>query len=696
MSARTVLSVPRLLAPGGRWTGPASVELAGGRIVRVGDPRGGLALEGGTLTAGMLDLHNNGAFGADFATAEGPAWHATLAKLAARGVTAVQPTVITAPLPDILAALGRMACADDESANQPVARILGAHLEGPFLSPARRGAHRADWLLDPTPEVLDALLGDPAVRRMLRTVTLAPERPHGLAAIRRLVREGIVVALGHSDASAAEALAAVEAGATMVTHVFNAMRPMGHRDPALPGVALTDARLWCCLIVDGQHVDPVACRLAFQAAGPRLVAVSDSILVAGLPPGTELAFGGMPVRVDDTGLGRRLDGTISGAGIVLDEGVRRMVAAGVDPAQVLRAVTEAPADAIGRADLGRIAPGARADLVWWDEDWMPRRVWIDGVEVTGAMPETLRIIPESGLDSLATEGVRAGLDDLDERPVQDIVHLLLSAERQAQTALARAEPQLAAAVAAVVARMRQGGRLFYLGAGTPGRLAMLDAAELAPTYSAPPGLVIPLLAGGPTAMVQAAEGAEDDGQAAAAALDAHDLQPDDAVVGIAASGRTPFVVEGLRHARARGALTVAVVNNPRSPAADMAELRVEILTGAEVVAGSTRMTAGTTQKIALNTLSTAVMVALGKTYGARMVDVRATNEKLRRRALRMVQDITGEDEVRSAAALAEADGRVKPAVVALLAGVGIPEAVRRLDRVDGFVRRAIGAAPEEG
>ena len=293
-------------------------------------------------------------------------------------------------------------------------------------------------------------------------------------------------------------------------------------------------------------------------------------------------------------------------------------------------------------------------------------------------------------DALATEGVRPGLDDLDQRSPGAIVHLLLAVEREAGAALARAAPSLALAAEAIAARMLRGGRLFYLGAGTPGRLAVLDAAELAPTYSAPPGLVIPLLAGGMGALVQSAEGAEDDPDAAAAALDAHGLGPGDAVVGIAASGRTPYVVGGLRHARQRGALTVAVVSNPGSPAAAAADLAVEILTGAEVVAGSTRMTAGTAQKIALNAISTSAMIALGRTYGARMVDVRASNDKLRRRALRMVQDITGAGPDAAAAALAAAGGRVKPAVVALLAGVGADEAERRLAQSGGRVRAAIG------
>ena len=379
----TRLAVPALLAPGGAWSGPATVDVVDGRIVGLsaGISRGAEALSGGVLTAGLLDLHNNGAYGVDFAAADSAGWQTALAGLAAQGVTSVQPTVITAPIPDILASLARVAAAQAESAGQPVARILGAHLEGPFLSPVKRGAHRQDWLADPEPGVVDALLADPATRRVLRTITLAPERPHALDAIRRFVAADVVVSLGHSDADAAQVLAGIDAGASMVTHLFNAMRALGHRDPALPGVALTDPRLACCLIVDGQHVDPIACRMAFQAAGKRVVAVTDSIVIAGLPPGTMLEFGGMPVRVDETGLGRRLDGTISGAGIVLDAGVRRMIAAGIDPATVLYAATEAPANAIRRPDLGRIAPGALADLVWWDADWVPRRVWIGGVEV---------------------------------------------------------------------------------------------------------------------------------------------------------------------------------------------------------------------------------------------------------------------------------------------------------------------------
>lgn len=295
------------------------------------------------------------------------------------------------------------------------------------------------------------------------------------------------------------------------------------------------------------------------------------------------------------------------------------------------------------------------------------------------------------LDRLATEATRPGLDDLDGLPATDLVRVLLDAERTAQQAIAAAGPRIAEAVAAVAERMERGGRLFYLGAGTPGRLAALDAAELAPTFSVQPGVVIPLIAGGPGAMTQAIEGAEDDPDAAARALAGHGLAAQDAVVGITASGRTPYVLGGLRCAREAGALAVAVVNNPGAPAAALAEIAIEVLTGAEVIAGSTRLTAGTAQKIVLNTLSTAVMVRLGKTCGPWMVDLQATNAKLRRRAVRIVCDITGAAEPEAAAVLAASGGRVKTAVVAILAKVGASEAERRLVRAKGRVRDALSS-----
>jgi N-acetylmuramic acid 6-phosphate etherase len=296
---------------------------------------------------------------------------------------------------------------------------------------------------------------------------------------------------------------------------------------------------------------------------------------------------------------------------------------------------------------------------------------------------------DAALDVLATESVRPDLDDLDRRPTGELVRTLVEGQRAAQAAVSVAVPAIAAAADAIAARMMQGGRLFYVGAGTSGRLAILDASECPPTFNTPPELVVALIAGGPAAVQEAVDGAEDDADAAGAELRARNLEPNDAVVGITASGRTPYVVGALRHAREVGSHTVAIVNNARSPLADIADTAVELLTGPEVVAGSTRLCAGTAQKIALSTLSTAVMVRLGKTYGPYMIDVRATNAKLRRRALRIVQQITGADETASAAALEATQGRVKPAVVMLLGNCDADEAERRLGATGGRVREAL-------
>ncbi|WP_231987529.1 N-acetylmuramic acid 6-phosphate etherase, partial [Mycobacterium sp. E2238] len=258
----------------------------------------------------------------------------------------------------------------------------------------------------------------------------------------------------------------------------------------------------------------------------------------------------------------------------------------------------------------------------------------------GAAPKTIGV---QGLDALATEAVRPGLDDLDARPIGEVVALLVTAEGEAHAAVAAAVPRIAAAAEAIAARLEHGGRLIYAGAGTPGRLGVLDAAECAPTFGT--DLVRGVIAGGQAALTEAIEGAED----AFEPTDLADLTAADALVGITASGRTPYVLGALEHARAVGALTVAIVNNPDSAAS--ADVVIELLTGPEVLAGSTRLTAGTAQKVALNALSTSVMVALGKVYGPRMVDVRATNAKLRRRAVRIVRDAAGVDEETAAAAL---------------------------------------------
>jgi N-acetylmuramic acid 6-phosphate etherase len=304
--------------------------------------------------------------------------------------------------------------------------------------------------------------------------------------------------------------------------------------------------------------------------------------------------------------------------------------------------------------------------------------------VASSMPDL-----DAGLDALPTEVRRPGLQDLDSRGPAELVDLLLDAEAALPIALEVARPALAALVAGVAERLESGGRLCYVGAGTPGRLAALDAAECVPTFGVEPGLVIAVMAGGTAALVRALEGVEDDADAGGADVEAHGIGPRDAVVGISASGRTPYVLGALAAARAAGALTGAVVNNAGTPAASAADLAVEVLTGPEILAGSTRLTAATAQKVVLNTISTAVMVRLGKTYAGHMVDVQVTNHKLHRRAVRILRDLTGADDATAQAALADADCRVKPAVVALLAGVTPAEARRRLDAAGGHVRAAL-------
>jgi N-acetylmuramic acid 6-phosphate etherase len=315
---------------------------------------------------------------------------------------------------------------------------------------------------------------------------------------------------------------------------------------------------------------------------------------------------------------------------------------------------------------------------------------LDGALRLGAIhePHVIRVqaaanafVPR-GLEALATEAVRPDLDDLDARPIGQVVALLVAAEGETHGAVTAAVPRIAAAAEAIAARLERGGRLIYAGAGTPGRLGVLDAAECGPTFDT--DLVRGVIAGGPAALTAAIEDAED----AFDPADLADLTAADALVGITASGRTPYVLGALEHARAAGALTVAIVNNPGSEVC--ADVVIELLTGPEVLAGSTRLTAGTAQKVVLNALSTSVMIALGKAYGPRMVDVRATSAKLRRRAVRIVCDAAGVDEETATAALAAARGHAKTAIVALLAGVDAAEATVRLDRARGRLRDALG------
>ncbi len=256
-------------------------------------------------------------------------------------------------------------------------------------------------------------------------------------------------------------------------------------------------------------------------------------------------------------------------------------------------------------------------------------------------------------------------------------------------AVAEALPEIAQAMEAMAKALRAGGRVFYVGAGTSGRLGVLDAVELLPTFGLEPGRVVPVLAGGSVAVTQSVEGAEDLPEQGRADLESHGVSPGDVVVGIAASGRTPYVLGGLQFANEVGAVTVAVVCNPGSSMAAISQIPIVAITGPEVLAGSTRLKAGTAQKLVLNTLSTGAMVLLGKVYGNLMVDVQPTNSKLRERALRIVMEITGLDRPTAQDLLEQAGWNVKVAVVMNLAGVDRAAARARLEASQGQIRQAL-------
>jgi N-acetylmuramic acid 6-phosphate etherase len=364
-----------------------------------------------------------------------------------------------------------------------------------------------------------------------------------------------------------------------------------------------------------------------------------------------------------------------------DAAARAIVSAAAEAlAATARAVGDGPVAMVGGL-AGFDALRAQLDLIPAAGDALDGALRLGAIHEPHVIRAQAAVTPH-GLDSLATEAVRPDLDDLDARPIGEVVALLVAAEGEAHGAVAAAVPRIAAAAEAIAARLQRGGRLIYAGAGTPGRLGVLDAAECGPTFGT--DLVRGVIAGGPAALTEAIEGAEDTFDPA----DLADLTAADALVVITASGRTPYVLGALEHARAAGALTVAIVNNPGSEAS--ADLVIELLTGPEVLAGSTRLTAGTAQKVTLNALSTSVMIALGKAYGPRMVDLRLTNAKVRRRAVRIVRDAAGVDEQAAATALAAAGGHAKTAIVALLAGVDAAEAAARLEKARGRVRDALG------
>ncbi|MER5999545.1 N-acetylmuramic acid 6-phosphate etherase [Nonomuraea angiospora] len=273
------------------------------------------------------------------------------------------------------------------------------------------------------------------------------------------------------------------------------------------------------------------------------------------------------------------------------------------------------------------------------------------------------------LPELSTEQSDPRYSQIDRLPTEQIARLMNQADAAVPAAVAVVIPAISAAVDAISARMAEGGRLLYVGAGTSGRLAVLDASECPPTFGTDPSLVQGIIAGGPEALTRSVEGAEDDAEAGAAALKDLEVGPLDSVVGVSASGRAPFVLGALAEAASRGALTVGLSCNDGAPLSAAAEHAIEVVVGPEVVTGSTRLKAGTAQKLVLNMISTISMVKLGRTYGNKMIEMSAMNNKLAGRALRMVSDITGADLETAETALDAAGGQAKIAVLMIQHGL---------------------------
>lgn len=297
---------------------------------------------------------------------------------------------------------------------------------------------------------------------------------------------------------------------------------------------------------------------------------------------------------------------------------------------------------------------------------------------------------ELNLNGMTTERRNPRTMQLDMMSELEIVTAMNDEDARVPLAIAKKLPEIAQAAQWAVEAFEQGGRLFYMGAGTSGRLGVLDAAECPPTFGVDPGMVVGLIAGGEEAFIKAVEGAEDSVQLAEDDLRSHNLTSKDFVVGIAASGRTPYVLGGLAYAKSVGCRTAAIACNPGSAVGKAADLAIEVEVGPEVLTGSTRLKSGTAQKLILNMISTTSMVRTGKAYQNLMVDVMQTNEKLHTRAENIVMDATGVERAEARAAIDAAGGSVKCAITMLLANCTAAEAQSRLDAANGHVRTAIG------
>jgi N-acetylglucosamine-6-phosphate deacetylase len=366
---------------------PGYVVCAGRTITGVGSGppprRPDVELTDGFLLPGFVDLQVNGYYGVELGDADPSGWATVARRLPETGTTAFLPTFITSPVDETVASLRRAAAFVPGMATSPAgARVLGVHLEGPFIAMNRRGAHNPAWITTPDPATIDAFLN--AGSGLVRVLTLAPEIDGAMAAIKQLATAGVLVSIGHSDATAQQVSAAAMSGARMVTHLFNAQRPLHHREPGVVGQALADTRLVSGLIADLHHVVGQVAALAFTAAPGRIFLVTDAAACAGMPQG-RYVLGGEPIELAE-GDGTppvRADGTLAGSVLRMDSAVANMVAIGAGLSDAAAAATRIPADLVGRPDLGRIAPGAAADLTWLNGNLRAVATWIGGQQVYG-------------------------------------------------------------------------------------------------------------------------------------------------------------------------------------------------------------------------------------------------------------------------------------------------------------------------
>lgn len=298
----------------------------------------------------------------------------------------------------------------------------------------------------------------------------------------------------------------------------------------------------------------------------------------------------------------------------------------------------------------------------------------------------------SDLDRLASERRNPRTMDIDLLPISELVARINDEDKLVATAVERQLPQIARAVERIVAAFQTGGRLIYVGAGTSGRIGVLDASECPPTFSVPTGMVVGLIAGGDTALRKSIEGAEDDRVQGKMDLRDIDVSERDVVVGIAASGHTPYTIGALDYAREIGASTVALTCVPDAQLSRLADISIVPVVGPEVLTGSTRMKSATAQKLVLNTLSTAAMIRIGKTYENLMVDVAVSNQKLTARAVEIIHEVTGAERSEAKVLLAESGNDVKLAILMKLTGLGKEQSHACLNKSGGFLRTAINAA----